>query len=387
MQKDNLGVYIHWPFCLSKCPYCDFNSHVRKNLDVDTYDAALCAHLEHAITQIAMPRPVSSIFFGGGTPSLMPPALVAKLINIIDKRLGVQHKAEITLEANPTSAERQKFINFRAAGINRLSLGVQALSDRALTTLGRTYTTKEALQAAQWARCLFSRVSFDIIYARQYYKGISQNNTWQHELDEVLLLADDHLSLYQLTIEDGTRFADYYKTGKLKMPSDDDAANLYTFTNTYLQQKGFTQYETSNYCRAGGESRHNLLYWQYQEYIGVGAGACGRYYRHDGAWVATQSIKNPESWAQAALTSPTPDEVTPLTLTQQGTEFLLMQARLGQGIDLTAWQKLMGDALKVPELLHEQNLVQHIGNYLVLSPEARALSNTIVAMLAAENNV
>src|SRR5215475_3331396 len=318
------GVYIHWPFCLSKCPYCDFNSHVRHAaIDEARYLAAFAAEL--AATAARAPgRRVSTIFFGGGTPSLMQPATVGAILDAIAKHWTVARNVEVTLEANPTSVEATRFRGYRAAGVNRVSLGVQALDDGALAELGRLHSAREALDAVAIARDAFERYSFDLIYARPRQTP----RDWANELKRALAEAGEHLSLYQLTIEAETPFAVLHAAGKLKTPDEDAARALYDTTQEVCAAHGLPAYEVSNHARPGGECRHNLIYWRAHEYAGIGPGGHGRL-DIDGARHATATEKRPEGWlvrVQEQGHGVVTDEV--LTREEAADEFLLMGLRL-----------------------------------------------------------
>ncbi len=286
------GIYIHWPFCLSKCPYCDFNSHVRERVEQADWRAALLAELDHYLADTAG-RTVTSIFFGGGTPSLMEPATVGAVLDGIAGRWPLAADIEITLEANPTSVEAGRFAGYRAAGVNRVSLGVQALNDADLKALGRTHDHAQALGAIALAAKHFDRYSFDLIYARpgQTVAG------WAAELDYALTLAGGHLSVYQLTIETGTTFEALHRRGLLVVPDDDLGAALWEETQSRLEAAGLPAYEISNHAAPGQECRHNLLYWRYGDYLGIGPGAHGRITR-DGVKLATRQHRAPEIWLQ-----------------------------------------------------------------------------------------
>lgn len=292
-SSDNLAVYIHWPFCKSKCPYCDFNSHVREQVEQERWRNALLREL--AYMHGLMPDfTVGSIFFGGGTPSLMPAKTVEALISSVYELWKTTGNMEITLEANPTSVEMNSFIGFKAAGVNRVSLGVQSLRDSELAFLGRGHNAKEAIAAIELARKTFDRYSFDLIYARP-------NQTlkeWDDELSEALLLAGDHLSLYQLTIEENTAFHHTYAKGGFTLPDEELSEALYMLTEEKMSSRGLTPYEVSNYARIGHESRHNLSYWNGTSYIGVGAGAHGRIHIGEKKRIATQTLKSPERWLE-----------------------------------------------------------------------------------------
>ncbi len=287
------GVYVHWPFCLSKCPYCDFNSHVREAIDQARWRRALLAELDHYADQTPGRR-VTSVFFGGGTPSLMPPATVAAVIGRIGERWALDDDTEITLEANPTSTEAGRFRGYREAGVNRLSLGVQALDDAALGFLGRRHSAAEALAALETARNCFPRVSFDLIYARPGQSPAA----WRTELSRAIDLGCGHLSVYQLTIEPGTVFHGAWRRGELEPPGEEAGAALYEATQEALEDAGLPAYEISNHARPGAECRHNLTYWRYGDYLGVGPGAHGRLTLSEGK-TATRQHRAPEAWLAA----------------------------------------------------------------------------------------
>ena len=321
------ALYIHWPFCLKKCPYCDFNSHVRNGVDHALWESALLADMAHE-AQLAGGEPLSSIFFGGGTPSLMPPALVARLLAKAERLWGFAPDVEITLEANPSSVEASKFADLAQAGINRVSLGLQALDDEALHFLGRLHTVAEGLAALDVAQRHFGRVSFDLIYARPGHTEAA----WQAELTRALGFGTGHLSLYQLTIEPGTRFATLVREGKFTPLDEDTCADLFTLTREMTAHAGLPAYEISNHARSGEESRHNLTYWRYEDYCGIGPGAHGR--RHG---VATVRHKKPENWLSAIASFGNGiSETRALAAREQAAEAMLMGLRLGEGIDLIA---------------------------------------------------
>ena len=348
-NHDAFGVYVHWPFCLSKCPYCDFNSHVRRE-PIDEQRFLRAFHKEIAATaERVRDRTVSSIFFGGGTPSLMQPSTIASILNSIAQQWRVASDVEITLEANPTSVEATRFRGYRSAGVNRVSLGVQALDDRALAELGRMHTAREALDAVAIARSVFGRYSFDLIYARPG----QQPNDWANELKTALSEAGEHLSLYQLTIEADTPYAALHKAGKLKTPDDDLARTLYDTTLEICAAHGLPAYEISNHARPGAECRHNLVYWRGQEYAGIGPGAHGRL-DIDGERHATATEKQPETWLTRVEAEGhgliTDDE---LTSEERGDEFLLMGLRLAEGIEIGRYQELSGrqlDPVRIADL-------------------------------------
>ncbi|PPD27706.1 MAG: coproporphyrinogen III oxidase [Hyphomicrobium sp.] len=332
----SFGVYVHWPFCAQKCPYCDFNSHVRPvlsggrgGIDETRFLAAFERELTHT-AQLTGPRTVGSIFFGGGTPSLMSAATVAAIIDRISGLWTVDPGAEITLEANPSSVEVDRFRGYRAAGVNRVSLGVQSLRDEQLKRLGRLHSVAEAKKALDIARARFERFTFDLIYARPGQTPAE----WAAELAEALAMAGDHLSLYQLTIEPETPFAALHAAGKLVIPDADAALVLYDLTQEMTTAAGLPAYEISNHARPGQGSRHNLLYWRYGEYAGVGPGAHGRLVI-DGRRHATVTEKNPERWSSLVEAEGYGfTEVTPLDRHEQADEMLLMGLRLVEGLDL-----------------------------------------------------
>ncbi len=376
------GVYVHWPFCLSKCPYCDFNSHVRHSaIDEPRFARAFAAEIE-ATAARAPGRTVSSIFFGGGTPSLMQPATIAAVLDSISRHWHVAADAEITLEANPTSVEAARFRGYRLAGVNRVSLGVQALDDRALGALGRLHSAREALDAVAIARSVFDRYSFDLIYARPQQTPAE----WAEELKLALAEAAEHLSLYQLTIEQETPFATLHAAGKLIIPDDDTARALYDTTQEVCAAHGLAAYEISNHARPGRECRHNLVYWRAQEYAGVGPGAHGRL-DIDGSRHATATEKRPEAWLQRVERDGhglITDDV--LTREEMADEFLLMGLRLAEGIDPARYTVLMNRPLDPVRIaaLREHGLVEttDAGRLRVSMPGFPVL-DAVVADLAA----
>ncbi len=335
------GVYVHWPFCASKCPYCDFNSHVRhRPVDQERFVAAFRREIAHMAARLPG-RPVTSVFFGGGTPSLMRPETVGAILDAVAGAWSVDPGAEITLEANPTSVEAERFRSFRAAGVNRVSLGVQALNDPDLRRLGRMHSAAEALEAVRVAAACFERYSFDLIYARPGQSAAA----WRAELTEAIGHAAEHLSLYQLTIEPGTWFERLHRAGKLAVPDDEEGRVLYEITQEVCDAHGLPAYEISNHARPGAESRHNLVYWRYGEYAGVGPGAHGRLVAGN-ARLATVTEKHPETWLdRVERDGHGLVEEEALTATQEGDEFLLMGLRLREGIDPARFERLSGRAL------------------------------------------
>jgi len=361
IERDpGFGVYVHWPFCAAKCPYCDFNSHVRHQpVDQERFARAFETELA-TMRQRTGPRTVTSIFLGGGTPSLMRPETVGTVLDAIARNWTVPDGIEVTLEANPSSVEAQRFRGYRAAGVNRVSMGVQALNDADLRFLGRLHGVDEAFRAIGLAREIFPRLSFDLIYARPGQTP----EAWSQELNQAIDHAADHLSLYQLTIEEGTRFHTLYAAGKFVMPDNDLAADLYAITQETTAARGLPAYEISNHAKPGAESRHNLTYWRYGEYVGVGPGAHGRFIEN-GRRVVTIAEKMPETWAnlvEARGHGITDGEI--LTTSEEADEFLLMGLRLAEGIDLVRYEQLSGRALSPARVavLQDEGLVAPVGN-------------------------
>jgi oxygen-independent coproporphyrinogen-3 oxidase len=380
--ETGFGVYVHWPFCMAKCPYCDFNSHVRHQpVDQPRFAAAFAREMA-TMRERTGRRTVSSIFLGGGTPSLMQPETVASILNEIARNWHVPDDIEITLEANPTSVEADRFRGYRAGGVNRVSLGVQALNDPDLSRLGRMHSADEALVAIKLARELFPRLSFDLIYARPD----QSIGAWREELVKAISYAADHLSLYQLTIEEGTPFYNLWKAGKLIMPDGDHAAALYAETQDVTAQHGLPAYEISNHAVPGAESQHNLLYWRYGQYVGVGPGAHGRFIEN-GTRAVTITERHPETWVQKVESSGHGVvEEESLTHDQEGDEFLLMGLRLVEGIDLARYERLTGHSVKEKRVvsLAEQGLIEYIGNSRIrTTPEGAIVLNAVIADLAA----
>jgi putative oxygen-independent coproporphyrinogen III oxidase len=376
------GVYVHWPFCAQKCPYCDFNSHVRfGGIDEARFCAAFLRELEHT-AQRTGPRRVSSIFFGGGTPSLMQPETVAAILDRIAGLWSVEAGAEITLEANPGSVEAARFRGYRAAGVNRVSLGVQSLRDDILKSLGRIHSVAEAKAAIEIARATFERFSFDLIYARPGQTLAA----WKDELRDALALAGQHLSLYQLTIEPETPFAALHAAGKLVIPDEDAALALYEVTQEMTGAAGLPAYEISNHAAPGEESRHNLLYWRYGEYAGCGPGAHGRL-ASDGVRCATSTERNPERWASLVeRDGHGVIEMAPLSRHEEADEMLLMGLRLGEGVDLERLARTGGRRPSQAAIaaLKQQGLVETIPGTqrLRATGNGRFILNEIVLRLA-----
>ncbi|HEX4303614.1 MAG TPA: radical SAM family heme chaperone HemW [Rhizomicrobium sp.] len=375
------GIYVHWPFCAAKCPYCDFNSHVRTKFDEAGWIDAIVRELEWTAAQQGPDRPiVETIFFGGGTPSLMQGTSVARTLDTIARTWRMANDVEITLESNPASADATRFADYRAAGVNRLSLGVQALNDKDLKMLGRLHNVAEAKAALALAMKNFDRVSLDLIYARPDQTVAA----WREELREALAFGTDHLSLYQLTIEPATPFFTLHKTGALKIPDEDRAAELYEMTQEMTQAAGRPAYEISNHARPGSEARHNLLYWRYGAYAGVGPGAHGRLDLR-GKRVATQTERLPERWRETvARTGHGLIEQSEIANADAAREHLLMNLRLSEGIDLAAYRARWGaapDAARIASLA-EDGLVRLEGDRLIATPRGRLLLNSVIAALA-----
>jgi putative oxygen-independent coproporphyrinogen III oxidase len=376
------GVYVHWPFCLSKCPYCDFNSHVRHAaVDQDRFARAFAREIETTAARTG-PRDVTSIFLGGGTPSLMQPQTVGAILDAIGTHWHVAADVEVTLEANPTSVEATRFAGYRAAGVNRVSLGVQALDDASLKMLGRLHSAEEAMQAVAIARAAFDRYSFDLIYARPDQTP----QMWTDELTRAIGEAAEHLSLYQLTIEEGTPFFGLHAAGKLKTPNEGLARTLYDVTQEVCAKHGLPAYEISNHARPGAECRHNLVYWRGQEYAGIGPGAHGRLdigrSRH-----ATATDKRPEAWVMRVEANGhgvmTDDK---LNSEERADEFLLMGLRLAEGIDPKRYAAISGRALdpaRIALLREEGAIVVDEDGRLRVTQDGFPVLDAVVADLAA----
>ncbi|MEM6489171.1 MAG: radical SAM family heme chaperone HemW, partial [Pseudomonadota bacterium] len=376
-QAGGFGLYVHWPFCQAKCPYCDFNSHVsRARVDHAAWAAALLREMG-AMRAMTGPRRLDTLVFGGGTPSLMAPATVARVIEAADRLWGLLPGAEVTLEANPTSVEAAAFAGYAAAGVNRVSIGVQALEDAALRALGRLHSVAEALAAIATARAAFDRVSFDLIYARQGQTPAD----WRAELARALDLGPDHVSLYQLTIEPGTRFAELYGRGRITLPEDGVAADLYAATGEATAAAGLAGYEVSNYARPGAESRHNLVYWRYGDYAGVGPGAHGRLTLGDGRRLATETERDPAAWLARTMAEGAAMTLTePVAPPDQAGEMVLMGLRLAEGIDLARYARLAGAPLAEDRIapLESDGLVRRDDGRLIVTPDGRPLLDAVL---------
>jgi putative oxygen-independent coproporphyrinogen III oxidase len=378
-----LALYIHWPFCLAKCPYCDFNSHVRDHIPQDRFRDALRRELAWEAERLG-PRPLSSIFFGGGTPSLMEPETVATLIGDARRLFAPADDIEITLEANPTSVEAARFAAFRDAGVNRVSIGVQSLDDTALRMLGRQHSAAQAVAALEIARAIFPRISFDLIYTRPGQALVA----WRAELRQALDLAADHLSLYQLTIEPGTKFEAMHRRGEIVLPDDDTAAALYEATAEEAARFGLLPYEVSNYALPGSESRHNLTYWRYGDYAGIGPGAHGRITLTPSHIAATRRHRAPEPWADLVeRDGHAIVEQIPLQPIEQTREMLLMGLRLTEGIDPARFAARTGTALEdalEPSVLRQaldEGYVMWRAGRLVATPAGRLRLDSLLAAI------
>jgi len=381
-KSEGFGVYVHWPFCLSKCPYCDFNSHVRHAaVDQERFARAFAREIETTAARTG-PRTVTSIFLGGGTPSLMQPQTVGAILDAIGKYWHVAGDVEVSLEANPTSVEATRFAGYRAAGVNRVSLGVQALDDASLKMLGRLHTADEAMKAVAIARQAFDRYSFDLIYARPDQTPAM----WTEELTHAIGEAAEHLSLYQLTIEEGTPFFGLHAAGKLKTPDEGLARTLYDVTQEVCSRHGLPAYEISNHARPGAECRHNLVYWRGQEYAGIGPGAHGRL-DIDGVRHATATDKRPEAWVMRVESNGhgimTDDE---LNREERADEFLLMGLRLAEGIDPQRYAAISGrrlDPNRIALLREEGAIAVEPDGRLRVTQEGFPVLDAVVADLAA----
>ena len=377
-RQGGFGLYIHWPFCEAKCPYCDFNSHVVRQIDQKVWRDAYLTELKR--TALETPdRVLGSVFFGGGTPSLMDPDVVSDVIGEIRRLWPTANDLEITLEANPGSVEAGRFNAYRQGGVNRISMGVQALNDADLKRLGRIHSTAEAMTAFDIARSAFERVSFDLIYARQ---GQTLQD-WEGELRQALNMAVDHLSLYQLTIEQGTAFGDRYNAGKLRdLPDEDLSADLYAMTQDICGAAGMPSYEVSNHARDGAQSRHNLIYWRYGDYAGIGPGAHGRV-TIDGTRWATEAYSNPSRWLSAVETLACEKPRAALSREDQAQEFLLMGLRLKEGISLARYAEISGQSLSATAIqdLIELGMATQAKDRLIVSNQGFMVLNAVISRL------
>lgn len=378
-RQAGFGLYIHWPFCQSKCPYCDFNSHVSAHIDQHAWERAYLSEIDR-LAQETGTRLLNTVFFGGGTPSLMAPDLVASLLERIRQHWTCANDLEVTLEANPGSVEAGRFRAFADAGINRISMGVQALNDADLKRLGRVHSATDARRAFDIARDAFSRVSFDLIYARQHQSA----EDWARELGTALDMAVDHLSLYQLTIEPGTAFGARHAQGGLKgLPDDDISADMYLMTQDICDAKGLPAYEISNHARTGAESRHNLIYWRYGDYAGIGPGAHGRL-TIGATRYATHTPLAPHLWLeQVAQQGHGEYKRQAIPLQDQALEYLMMCLRLREGVDLARYTRLSGAPLPEQTLteLGDQGLIRWDETHLAATDTGRPVLNAILRAL------
>jgi putative oxygen-independent coproporphyrinogen III oxidase len=382
--KPNLALYIHWPFCLQKCPYCDFNSHVNEKVDYARFQAGMISEMRHLADRLEQPSCLRSIFFGGGTPSLMPPDLIAAILAEAKQVFGFATNIEITAEANPTSVEATNLAAFKAAGVNRVSLGIQALDPAQLRFLGRKHSVTEALDALTLAQDLFDRVSIDLIY------GLPEQTpkSWKATLQQLLGLGLDHLSLYQLTVEDGTVFHTRWRRGDVLTGSDDVVANLFEITNATMEEAGLAAYEVSNYARDGHECRHNLIYWQAQDWLGIGPGAHSRF-DHRGHRIGLATRRSPLSWLEmTALNGHAIETESVETLAEWATEMLMMGLRLKAGVDLDLIERKCGPRQL---WLDQDRLTMHVndgllqflakqnGEHLATTTNGRLILNSLLA--------
>lgn len=380
-RSGGFGLYLHWPFCQSKCPYCDFNSHVAAVIDQSAWLDAYLSEVRR-YGEETKGRILQTVYFGGGTPSLMQADLVAAIIEEIRRTWATNNDLEITLEANPGSVEAARFRRYRQAGVNRVSLGVQALDDAALAALGRLHSKKEALAALDIARDTFDRVSFDLIYARQNQSLAD----WERELLEALTYSGDHLSLYQLTVEEGTAFAERLARGGLKgLPDEDLSAEMYELTNSLCSAAGLPAYEVSNHARLGSESRHNLIYWKAGDYIGIGPGAHGRLTLSSGRY-ATEAHRSPAVWLRAVQEKGTAESSrTRLVAEEMALEYLLMSLRTNEGLEMDRYHEMAGEKLSGPKIaaLETMGVVKLERNRLRTTRSGRLVLNAVLRELVA----
>lgn len=377
-ENGGFGFYIHWPFCEAKCPYCDFNSHVSREIDQARWLNGYLSEIERY--RVMLPnRVLRSVFFGGGTPSLMAPDTVAAVITAIKSAWPQANDLEITLEANPGSVEAGRFAAYADAGVNRISMGVQALNDVDLKRLGRIHTVADAREAFDIAKKYFPRVSFDLIYARQQQTA----EAWEKELKQAMNMAIDHLSLYQLTIEQGTAFGDRYNRGKLHgLPDEDNAAAMYEITQDVCDTAGMQAYEVSNHAKSGAESRHNLIYWRYGDYIGIGPGAHGRI-TLNGQRHATEAWSMPNKWLLETESGHAEKPMIGLSPGEQGSEYVMMGLRLSEGIDEGRYEAISGETFDANRLAHleEIGMITREGRTIRASAQGRMVLNSVLDAL------
>ena len=378
-KNGGFGIYIHWPFCAAKCPYCDFNSHVRNNIDQKQWLKSYLNEINR-VSKNTSSRFLDSVFFGGGTPSLIEPWVINDILNEIQKHWTTKDNFEVTLEANPGSVDAKNFKAYKSAGVNRISMGIQSLNEKDLKALGRTHTVREALSAFEIAQQNFTAVSFDLIYARQNQK-LTQ---WEVELNQALDLGANHMSLYQLTIEQNTAFGDRYNRGLLKgLPSDDISAELYDITSNLCEDRGFSAYEVSNYAQEGSESVHNLVYWRYGDYIGIGPGAHGRL-TIDGKRYATETFLSPEEWLTKVDNQGSGESrLSELSQEQQAAEMVMMGLRLNEGVNFKRFENLSGSPFSEEKLsfLKSIQLIEQKNGNIIATFSGRKVLNSILAEL------
>lgn len=377
-QLGGFGLYLHWPFCQSKCPYCDFNSHVVAKVDQNRWEAAFLAEIERVGAQ-TKGRVLQTIFFGGGTPSLMAPELVNAILAKVRDTWTLANDVEITMEANPGSVEVGRFRGYRDAGVNRVSIGVQALNDMDLKALGRLHSVEDAITAIGIAQQTFDRVSFDLIYARQE-QGL---DAWTRELREALAIASGHLSLYQLTIEDGTAFGDRFRRGLLRgLPSEDLGADMYMATQAMTEAAGYHSYEVSNYAQKDQESRHNCIYWNAGDYVGIGPGAHGRL-TLGGKRHATEAVANPTAWLIGVEGETGGESMHVVPKHEQALEYLMMGLRRDVGIDLDRYAALSGDQISTHKIkgLEDLGMVETLKSRLTATAQGRLVLNAVIENL------
>ncbi len=383
-MTNEFGLYVHWPFCIAKCPYCDFNSHVRNSIDAGlwrrAYEAALTYFAQRE--ELAPQATIVSIFFGGGTPSLMPPDLVEQIIETAARHWRLDSDMEITLEANPSSSDATRFSDYALAGVNRLSLGVQALDDKALRFLGRVHTAKEAQNAWDVARKVFPRTSFDLIYARPHQTAAA----WEQELTQALAWEPEHLSAYQLTMEPETPFYRLHLKGRLPLPDENEALLMFEITKERLTEANLLRYEVSNHARPGAECRHNLLYWRHGAYLGIGPGAHGRLHRPDGSIVATQAWRKPEQWLKTAARGGLKTEEL-LHPHEAAIECLLMGLRTQEGVDLSRLAARAGlkNAAALPASFHSMARRLEQDGFVILNKKVGRLRLTDKGLVLLES--
>ncbi|WP_208347139.1 radical SAM family heme chaperone HemW [Pseudaestuariivita rosea] len=376
-RNGGFGLYIHWPFCQAKCPYCDFNSHVVCQIDQARWKAAYIQEIDR-FAEETPGRILNTMFFGGGTPSLMDPDVVGAIIEKVRQSWPTSNDFEITLEANPSSVEAARFAAYRDAGVNRVSVGVQALNNNDLKRLGRLHSKDEAIKAIEIAKKSFERVSFDLMYGRQDQSAAS----WSSELTWAIDLAADHLSLYQLTIEDGTAFGDRYKIGRLRgLPDEDLSVHLFEITQEICDKAGLHAYEVSNHAKSDAESRHNLIYWKYGDYIGIGPGAHGRL-TLNGNRFATETFKSPFQWL-SQVEGGQMESRTVLSLADQAAEYLMMSLRLTEGISINRYNKMTGQKLDSHQIdfLRSENLINIDQDRLCTTDRGRLVLNSVIETL------